>query len=62
MSVSISFNVVISVRWSPPPDLQNLAPYEPSEVLETWRFLQHDNPEDEQWKSALGVSEETGFG
>ena len=53
----ISFNVVISVRWISPKELHSAK--KPTEVLEAWRlFLQHDNPDDERWRSVLGASDE----
>ena len=43
----ISFNLVVSVAWSPPPDLSTTGPYQ---RMEAWRLmLQHDNPEDARW-------------
>ena len=57
----VSFNVVVSVRWISPTDLQSGK--EQTEVLEAWRlFLQHDNPEHDPWKSLLGESEAEGLG
>jgi len=56
----VSFNVVVSVLWISPTDLQSGK--EQTEVLEAWRlFLQHDNPEDDRWKS-LGEAEAEGLG
>ncbi|CAJ1387303.1 unnamed protein product, partial [Effrenium voratum] len=50
----VSFNLVISIAWMPPPDLQQEFKTEPSRQLEAWRLiLQHDNPADERWASAV---------
>jgi len=46
----ISFNLIVSISWSPPMELQKEFDSEPCNRKEAWRLiLQHDNPEDERW-------------
>ena len=46
----ISFNLVVSISWTPPTELQKEFDSEPCNRKEAWRLiLQHDNPEDERW-------------
>ncbi|CAK9107303.1 Sacsin (DnaJ homolog subfamily C member 29) (DNAJC29) [Durusdinium trenchii] len=47
----ISFNLVISISWSPSTELQKEFHTKPGDRKEAWRLiLQHDNLEDERWK------------
>ena len=54
----ISFNLVVSISWSPPMELQKEFDSEPYNRKEAWRLiLQHDNPEDERWAGSRNEPE-----
>eukprot|EP00438_Fugacium_kawagutii_P005379 Skav219586 [mRNA] locus=scaffold2589:20793:25580:- [translate_table: standard] len=58
----ISFNLVVSISWSPPLELRKEFDSEPCNRKEAWRLiLQHDNPEDERWAGSGESEAEASF-